>query len=140
MRLVLLVNFYKQLFIFPYPFFGFGMYFNSFLFCNFAIFIVIVVIFFLLFLSLFLSNSFFSLNGFWRLSSFECGFDPVWHSQGLFLAFHYYKISLIFLIFDLEILYFFPWLLVSKSFFMSGFFFFILHFFYCFWFCLLESI
>ena len=43
-----------------------------------------------------------------KLSAYECGFDPYEDARNVFDV-RFYLVSLLFLIFDLETLYFFPW-------------------------------
>src|SRR5690606_21419184 len=52
-----------------------------------------------------------------KISVYECGFDPF---SDIFIPFevHYYLISILFIIFDIEISFMFPW---SISFFYIGF-------------------
>lgn len=44
-------------------------------------------------------------------SSYECGFDPFEESRSKFEV-HFYLVSILFIIFDLEIMFLFPWGLV----------------------------
>jgi len=43
-----------------------------------------------------------------KLSSYECGFEPFDDSRGTF-DIHFFIIAILFLIFDLEIAFIFPW-------------------------------
>ncbi len=43
-----------------------------------------------------------------KLSSYECGFDPFGDARNPFNI-HFYLVSLLFIIFDLEITFLFPW-------------------------------
>lgn len=43
-----------------------------------------------------------------KVSSYECGFDPI-HSPGQPFSIKFFLIGILFLIFDLEIVYLFPW-------------------------------
>jgi NADH-quinone oxidoreductase subunit A len=45
-----------------------------------------------------------------KLSAYECGFDPIDGTRGTFEV-HFYIVGILFLIFDLEIAYLFPWAL-----------------------------
>ena len=45
-----------------------------------------------------------------KFTAFECGFEPIGDSKDLF-SIHFYMVGILFLIFDLEILYLFPWAL-----------------------------
>jgi len=49
-----------------------------------------------------------------KLSSYECGFDPYEDARNVF-DIRFYLVAILFLIFDLEAVYFFPWC-VSFSF------------------------
>lgn len=48
-----------------------------------------------------------------KLSVFECGFEPIGDSKDLF-SIHFYMVGILFLIFDLEILFLFPWVVNLK--------------------------
>jgi NADH-quinone oxidoreductase subunit A len=82
----------------------------------------LVQISFLLMLSLILSCLiFFSSKGLTvsnpdseKLSSYECGFDPYEDARNVFDV-RFYLIAILFIIFDLEAVYFFPWS-ISASF------------------------
>lgn len=52
-----------------------------------------------------------------KLSAYECGFDPYEDARNLFDV-RFYVVAILFLIFDLEAAYFFPWC-VSVSFLSS---------------------
>lgn len=43
-----------------------------------------------------------------KLSPYECGFDPFGDSRNTFNI-HFYLVGILFIIFDLEIMYLFPW-------------------------------
>ena len=49
-----------------------------------------------------------------KLTAFECGFEPIGDSKDLF-SIHFYMVGILFLIFDLEILYLFPWAINIKK-------------------------
>lgn len=49
-----------------------------------------------------------------KSSAYECGFDPFEESRGKFDV-HFYLVSILFIIFDLEISYLFPWGVVLKE-------------------------
>lgn len=49
-----------------------------------------------------------------KLSAYECGFDPYEDARNIFDV-RFYLISLMFLIFDLETLYFIPWCISTNS-------------------------
>lgn len=48
-----------------------------------------------------------------RTSMYECGFEPFQEPQELFFV-PYFSTAVLFLIFDLELIYLFPWLLYSE--------------------------
>ncbi len=57
-----------------------------------------------------------------KLSAYECGFDPYEDARNVFDV-RFYLISILFLIFDLETIYFFPWCTtISKLTLEGGFF------------------
>lgn len=43
-----------------------------------------------------------------KVSAYECGFDPYGSPRNLF-DIHFYLVSILFIIFDLEITFLFPW-------------------------------
>ncbi len=43
-----------------------------------------------------------------KLSAYECGFDPYEDARGVFDV-RFYLVAILFIIFDLEAVYFFPW-------------------------------
>ncbi len=43
-----------------------------------------------------------------KLSAYECGFDPYEDARNVFDV-RFYLVAILFLIFDLEVVYFFPW-------------------------------
>jgi len=49
-----------------------------------------------------------------KLSAYECGFDPVDGTRGTFEV-HFYIVGILFLIFDVEIAYLFPWVIGINS-------------------------
>jgi NADH:ubiquinone oxidoreductase subunit 3 (subunit A) len=53
-----------------------------------------------------------------KVSAYECGFDPYEDARNVF-DIRFYLVAILFLIFDLEAAYFFPWC-VSISFLESG--------------------
>jgi NADH:ubiquinone oxidoreductase subunit 3 (subunit A) len=49
-----------------------------------------------------------------KLTAYECGFDPFQESHSIFdVKFH--LLAILFIIFDLELIYFLPWALLSHS-------------------------
>jgi NADH-quinone oxidoreductase subunit A len=68
---------------------------------------VIILVGIILLLSYFLSPQFrFSTE---KISSYECGFEPFGDARMAF-DIHFYIIGILFLLFDLEIVFLFPWL------------------------------
>lgn len=53
-----------------------------------------------------------------KLFAFECGFEPIGNTKDLFSV-HFYIVGILFLIFDLEIIFLYPWVIKSQD---SGFF------------------
>ncbi len=45
-----------------------------------------------------------------KVSAYECGFDPYGSPRNLF-DIHFYLVSILFIIFDLEITFLFPWVI-----------------------------
>jgi len=56
-----------------------------------------------------------------KSSVYECGFNPFSDSRGKF-EIKYYIVAILFMIFDLEIVFLFPWVLVINSVYIFGFF------------------
>lgn len=54
-----------------------------------------------------------------KLSAYECGFDPYEDARNMFDV-RFYLVSLIFLVFDLETLYFFPWCVSANKITLDG--------------------
>ena len=54
-----------------------------------------------------------------KISSYECGFDPFNDTRDPFQI-KFYLTAILFIIFDLEILYFFPWILSLKEISLTG--------------------
>lgn len=74
-----------------------------------------VIIFFLSFLAVPKEASF------EKLTAYECGFEPFSNARGQFDV-RFYLVAILFIIFDLEIIYLFPWLLVLNKIGIFGFF------------------
>jgi NADH-quinone oxidoreductase subunit A len=55
-----------------------------------------------------------------KLSAYECGFDPFGDSRTRFDV-RFYLVSILFIIFDLEIMFFFPWALTLDKIGLFGF-------------------
>ena len=54
-----------------------------------------------------------------KVSVYECGFDP-FHSPGEPFCIRFFLIAILFLVFDLEISYLFPWSLTSNVISLEG--------------------
>jgi len=72
---------------------------------------------FLLFLTFLLSPR---LKNIEKISPYECGFNPFEDTRSAFEV-HFYLIALLFLIFDLEIAFLLPWMLVMHLLQFAGF-------------------
>lgn len=55
-------------------------------------------------------NSYLLVNNSEKFSGYECGFDPFNDARDTFYI-KFYLISILFIIFDIEIIYFFPWVI-----------------------------
>jgi NADH:ubiquinone oxidoreductase subunit 3 (subunit A) len=55
-----------------------------------------------------------------KLSAYECGFDPFGDARERFQV-QFYLVAILFIIFDLEITYLFPWAVVLKEIHFFGF-------------------
>jgi NADH-quinone oxidoreductase subunit A len=55
-----------------------------------------------------------------KLSAYECGFDPYEDARNVFDV-RFYLIAILFLLFDLEAAYFFPWSMSISFFTIDGF-------------------
>ena len=87
-----------------------------------CIFSLVVVAFFLVF-TLFLVSYFTSPRKIdsEKISAYECGYNPFEDSRIRF-DIKFYLVSILFVIFDLEIIYLFPWAITLKSIGYPGFF------------------
>ena len=56
-----------------------------------------------------------------KLSAYECGFDPFGSSRGAFDV-RFYLVAILFIIFDLEVAFLFPWAIVFGDIGLFGFF------------------
>jgi NADH-quinone oxidoreductase subunit A len=54
------------------------------------------------------------------MTGYECGFDPFSDARDPFNI-KFYLVSILFIIFDVEIIFFFPWIMCQKYIFTSGF-------------------
>lgn len=50
-----------------------------------------------------------------KLSAYECGFDPVEDNRYLDLDMKFYKVAVLFIIFDIEIVFLFPWSVIVSQ-------------------------
>src|ERR1700691_210199 len=79
---------------------------------NFEYFLVLTYIFFSFFLAFILFLVFYILiyrqNDLEKISAYECGFNPFEDAYGRFDV-KFYLVAILFLIFDLEIVFLFPW-------------------------------
>jgi NADH:ubiquinone oxidoreductase subunit 3 (subunit A) len=57
-----------------------------------------------------------------KLSAYECGFEPYEDARDVFDV-HFYLVAILFIIFDLEAVYFFPWCAAFSSLTTNGYFF-----------------
>jgi NADH-quinone oxidoreductase subunit A len=57
-----------------------------------------------------------------KLSTYECGFEPYEDARDLFDV-HFYLVAILFIIFDLEAVFFFPWCMSFSSLTNHGYFF-----------------
>jgi NADH-quinone oxidoreductase subunit A len=55
-----------------------------------------------------------------KLSAYECGFEPFNDARGQFDV-RFYLVAILFIIFDLEVAFLFPWAIVLKDIGMFGF-------------------
>ncbi len=55
-----------------------------------------------------------------KVSAYECGFDPYEDARNVFDV-KFYLVAILFIVFDLEAIYFFPWCSCSASFDVEGF-------------------
>ena len=70
-----------------------------------------ILAFIIFFLSFFLATQ---LGGTEKLSAYECGFEPFEDARNTFDV-RFYVIAILFIIFDLEVLFIFPWIIVLSS-------------------------
>ncbi|QXK92069.1 NADH-quinone oxidoreductase subunit A [Neoehrlichia mikurensis] len=68
-------------------------------------------------LPMFLANSSFTFE---KLSPYECGFNPVGSSRKVFDV-RFYLVAILFIIFDLEIAFLFPWSICLSNIGINGF-------------------
>jgi NADH-quinone oxidoreductase subunit A len=85
-------------------------------------FFALVVTFILFFLSYIFAPQYFDFE---KTSVYECGFQPFYNSRIPFNV-HFYIIAILFLIFDVEIAFLYPWFIVNRYCGLFGLFIFIL--------------
>jgi NADH:ubiquinone oxidoreductase subunit 3 (subunit A) len=56
-----------------------------------------------------------------KLSPYECGFDPFQDTRTTFDV-QFYLVAILFIVFDLEVVYLFPWVIIIGSLNLYGFF------------------
>ncbi len=81
------------------------------------IFITFLIVTLLFFISYFLMQRNIDIE---KMSAYECGFDPFEESLGRF-DIKFYIVAILFLIFDLEIVFLFPWAVMFYSLGLFGF-------------------
>lgn len=85
---------------------------------------IFIFLLFSLFLSLFIFNLSFLLikqkDDLEKLTAYECGFNPYDDARKVFDV-KFYLVSILFIIFDLEAVFIFPWVLTLNSNFSLGF-------------------
>lgn len=93
------------------------MIYNFQFFYNFINFFVVLILSILISIILIYASYIINLkkNDFEKLSAYECGFKP-FEDTKINFNLHFYLVSILFILFDLEIVYFFPWFF-SLSFF-----------------------
>jgi NADH:ubiquinone oxidoreductase subunit 3 (subunit A) len=89
------------------------------LFMGFSFALVLIVYFLSFFLSF--SSIFNSSAAFEKISPYECGFNPFEDSRNQF-DISFYLIGILFIIFDLEVSFLFPWILSLNHIELYGFF------------------
>ena len=88
----------------PSNFIEYNLFFIYFLICNLIAFIIIN-------LSQVVSEKKLDLE---KLSAYECGFDPFGDARHTF-SIKFYLVAILFIIFDLEIVFLFPWSITLNS-------------------------
>jgi NADH:ubiquinone oxidoreductase subunit 3 (subunit A) len=114
---VFIIN--KRLSYLIYEIFYKSMYFNQEYYNILILFLFSTSLaFIILFASFFLSNSNPDPE---KLSAYECGFDPYEDARNVF-DIRFYLVAILFLVFDLEAIYFFPWAVCLSFLNSTGFF------------------
>lgn len=114
----LALNYFNVEFNFLYFDYYHEYYIDYFLF----ICIIIVICFILLFICYIIAthNLYYE-----KITGYECGFDPFSEARDPF-DIKFYLISILFILFDIELLYFFPWCFSYDILGLKGYFFFLL--------------
>ncbi len=86
------------------------------------ILIALVILIILQFISVFVKTVFNVKDNFYTeiLSIYECGFDPFFFNLSGEFNVMFYRVSILFLLFDLELVLFFPWVLTYLDFGISA--------------------
>jgi NADH-quinone oxidoreductase subunit A len=79
--------------------------------------IAIVIVLLIIFLSTYLTTSNPDAQ---KLSTYECGFEPYEDAKNLFDV-RFYLVAILFIVFDLEAVYFFPWAIYLNELSSNGF-------------------
>jgi NADH-quinone oxidoreductase subunit A len=79
--------------------------------------IAIVIVLLIIFLSTYLTTSNPDAQ---KLSTYECGFEPYEDAKNLFDV-RFYLVAILFIVFDLEAVYFFPWAISLNELSSNGF-------------------
>jgi NADH:ubiquinone oxidoreductase subunit 3 (subunit A) len=90
---------------------------------DYSIILVSFIIILLIGLSLFLLSYAATLkyHDIEKLSPYECGFDPFQDARSTFDV-QFYLVAILFIVFDLEVVYLFPWAVILGTLDLSGFF------------------
>ena len=103
---------YTFFFLHTYTFMEFSCgYISLFFYSEYIIFLCLILFFVSKFLSFFFVNFYIDTE---KLTSYECGFHPFLDARNPF-DFKFYLIAIIFLVFDLEIIFLFPWSIYFES-------------------------
>jgi NADH-quinone oxidoreductase subunit A len=86
-------------------------YYTFFYYNEYVVFICLILFFFSKFLSFFFVFYYIDNE---KLTAYECGFHPFLDTRNPF-DFKFYLIAIIFLIFDLELIFIFPWAIYFES-------------------------
>ncbi len=84
---------------------------DQFKFAGYLLLIVILITFVIIALAYLVS---FSSSDNEKLSSYECGFNPYDDARNVF-DIHFYLVCILFIVFDLETVFFLPWVITLQS-------------------------